>query len=35
MRDWLDMRTGGDLDPHALDILTDMVLARLAKEPCT
>lgn len=30
VRDWVDTRTGGDLDCVELDLLTDCVLARLA-----
>lgn len=29
VRDWLDTQTGGDLDCIQLDVLTDMVVARL------
>lgn len=29
MRDYIDLKTGNDLDPIQLDILTDMVLRRM------
>lgn len=29
LRDWLDLETGSDLDATRLDILTDMVWARV------
>lgn len=33
LRDWIDTATAGDLDCKPLDILTDMVAARIAKRP--
>jgi hypothetical protein len=31
LREWIDMKTGGDLDCNPLDILTDMVATRLLR----
>jgi len=31
MRDYADMQSGGELDMLQLDMLTDMIVARLAK----
>ena len=32
LRDWIDLRTDGELNAKALDILTDMMAARLRRQ---